>query len=224
MITSDCMGASPIIQVENLARRYGRRWALSDVSFTAAEGSVTMIAGRNGAGKSTLLRVLATAIRPDRGQALVGGFNVVREREDVRKMTALLSHYSYLYESLTARENLRVTADHLGIGRDRLMPILERVNLASRADDAVSTFSAGMRKRLSFARVLLQEPRVALLDEPYGQLDPEGFVLVDEVVRELKAKGTTVLIATHQLERGGSLADETLMLEGGRVVHGGAAC
>ncbi|HEY2093074.1 MAG TPA: heme ABC exporter ATP-binding protein CcmA [Thermoanaerobaculia bacterium] len=211
------MGATPIIQVENLARRYGRRWALSDVSFTASEGSVTMIAGRNGAGKSTLLRVLATAIRPDRGQALVGGFNVVREREDVRKMTALLSHYSYLYESLTARENLRVAADHLGIGRDPLIPILERVNLASRADDVVSTFSAGMRKRLSFARVLLQEPRVVLLDEPYGQLDPEGFMLVDEVVRELKAKGTTVLIATHQLERGAGLADNALTLEAGRL-------
>jgi heme exporter protein A len=213
------MGASPIIQVENLARRYGRRWALSDVSFTAPAGSVTMIAGRNGAGKSTLLRVLATAIRPDRGQALVGGFHVVREREDVRKMTALLSHYSYLYESLTARENLRVAADHLGQGHDRLVPLLERMNLANRADDAVSTFSAGMRKRLSFARVLLQEPRVALFDEPYGQLDPEGFVLVDEVVRELKAKGTTVLIATHQLERGTTLADAAITLEGGKVVR-----
>src|ERR1043166_8450735 len=103
------------------------------------------------------------------------------------------------------------------------MPILERVNLAHRADDTVSTFSAGMRKRLSFDRVLMQQPRVVMLDEPYGQLDPEGFVLVDEVVRELKAKGTTVLIATHQLERGGSLADESIFLDAGRVVRTGAA-
>jgi heme exporter protein A len=176
-----------------------------------------MVAGRNGSGKSTLFRVLSTAIRPDRGQALVGGFNVVREREDVRKITALLSHYSYLYESLTARENLRVAAEHLGAGRNGLMSILERVNLAQRADDTVSTFSAGMRKRLSFARVLLQQPRVVMLDEPYGQLDPEGFVLVDEVVRELKAKGTTILMATHQLERGAGLADQTLMLDAGRL-------
>jgi heme exporter protein A len=218
------MGANPIIQVENLARRYGRRWALADISFTAPEGSVTMVAGRNGSGKSTLFRVLATAIRPDRGRALVGGFDVLREREDVRKITALLSHYSYLYESLTTIENLRIAADHLGVRRDRLMPILERVNLAHRADDAVSTFSAGMRKRLSFARVLLQEPRVVLLDEPYGQLDPEGFVLVDEVVRELKAKGTTVLIATHQLERGATLADQTLMLDAGRLKQKEEAC
>lgn len=217
------MGANPIIQVENLARRYGRRWALSDVTFQLREGTVVMVAGRNGSGKSTLFRVLSTAIRPDRGRALVGGFNVLREREDVRKITALLSHYSYLYESLSARENLAVVADHLGAGRAGLTQILERVNLAHRADDAVSTFSAGMRKRLSFARVLLQQPTVVMLDEPYGQLDPEGFVLVDEVVRELKAKGTTILMATHQLERGASLADDAVLLDAGRVVWTGSA-
>lgn len=221
------MAANSIIRVENVGRRYGRRWALADVNFEAREGSVIMVAGRNGSGKSTLFRVLSTAIRPDRGRALVGGFNVVREREDVRKITALLSHYSYLYESLTASENLRVVAEHLGIGRpvvnNVLMAILERVNLAQRADDTVSTFSAGMRKRLSFARVLLQQPRVVMLDEPYGQLDPEGFVLVDEVVNELKAKGTTILMATHQLERGASLADDAVLLDAGRVVWSGSA-
>jgi heme exporter protein A len=217
------MAANPIIQVENLARRYGRRWALSDVTFKLREGTVVMVAGRNGSGKSTLFRVLSTAIRPDRGQALVGGFNVLREREDVRKITALLSHYSYLYESLSARENLAVVADHLGAGRAGLTQILERVNLAHRADDAVSTFSAGMRKRLSFARVLLQQPKVVMLDEPYGQLDPEGFVLVDEVVRELKAKGATILMATHQLERGASLADDAVLLDAGRVIWTGPA-
>lgn len=217
------MGANPIIHVENVARRYGRRWALSDINFEAREGSVVMVAGRNGSGKSTLFRVLSTAIRPDRGKALVGGFNVVREREDVRKITAILSHYSYLYESLTASENLRVAAEHLGVGRNGLMSLLERVNLAHRADDTVSTFSAGMRKRLSFARILLQHPRVVMLDEPYGQLDPEGFVLVDEVVRELKTKGTTILMATHQLDRGASLADDALLLDAGRVIWSGSA-
>ena len=139
-----------------------------------------MVAGRNGAGKSTLFRVLATAIRPDRGSARIGGFDVVRDREDVRRMTALLAHANYLYDSLSARENLHVVADHLRIGRSRVLGVLEQVGLASRADDVVSTFSAGMRKRLSFGRILLQEPRVVLLDEPYGALDPPGFDLVDE--------------------------------------------
>lgn len=207
------------ITVENLSRRYGRRWALTDVSLSVPAGSVMMIAGRNGSGKTTLLRVLATAIRPDRGKATVGGFDVVSHREDVRRMTALLSHQTYLYESLTARENLQVFADHLGIRRDGLPALLERVALADRANDLVSTFSAGMRKRLAFARVLLQEPRIALLDEPYGALDPPGFALVDEVVFQLKRAGATVLIATHQVERVGGWADGRVELEGGRVVE-----
>ena len=222
MKLAPAMGAI-LIEAENLARRYGRRWALADVSFQVRSGSVVMVAGRNGSGKSTLFRLLSTAIRPDRGTATIGGFQLVREREDIRRMAAILSHYSYLYESLTARENLAVAADHLGKSRSAIMPLLERVALASRADDPVSTFSAGMRKRVSFARVLLQEPQLALLDEPYGQLDPEGFALVDEVVRELKASGTTVMMATHQIERGSGLADDAILLDAGRVTWTGPA-
>lgn len=206
-----------MITVEGVSRRYGRRWALSEVTFHVPAASVMMVSGRNGAGKSTLFRVLATAIRPDRGKAAIGGFDVVKQREDVRKITAILSHANYLYESLTARENLHVVADHLGVPRD-VMPVLEQVGLAARADDVVSTFSAGMRKRLSFARVLLQAPRVVLLDEPYGALDPPGFDLIDNVIASLKANGTTILMATHQVERSARIADAQLVLEEGRVV------
>ncbi len=205
------------IEAENLARRYGRRWALADVSIRIPAGSVTMVAGRNGSGKSTLFRVLSTVIRPDLGRGSVLGFDLKKHREDIRRSLALLSHSNYLYESLTARENLEVVADHLGIERTPIPMLLERVALGSRADDPVSTFSAGMRKRVSFARVLLQEPRVVLLDEPYAQLDPPGFDLVDSVVRELKMRGATVLMATHQLERTAGVSDYALTLEAGRV-------
>ena len=221
--TAARMNPSSGIDAQNLAHRYGRRWALADVSFSLAAGAVLMVAGPNGSGKSTLLRTLATAIRPDGGSARIGGFDLVREREDVRRLVALLSHSSYLYDSLSARENLAVVADHLGRPRGGIQALLDRVALGGRADDSVATFSAGMRKRLSFARMLLQEPRVALLDEPFGQLDPEGFVLVENVVRELKAGGTTVVIATHQLPRAATLADEALMLDAGRVAWRGKA-
>ena len=207
----------PAIEAERLARRYGRRWALADVSFRAAGGTVLIVVGPNGSGKSTLLRVLATAIRADAGVLSIGGFNVKTHREDVRRMTAILSHASYLYDALSARENLEVFAAHLGNGRELVMPLLERVGLGARADDAVSTFSAGMRKRLSFARVLLQQPTLALFDEPYGQLDPAGFLFVDDLVHELKGRGATVVMATHQLERGRRLGDAVLSLESGRV-------
>jgi heme ABC exporter ATP-binding subunit CcmA len=211
------------IDASQLARRYGRRWALSGVTLHVPAATAVMIAGRNGAGKSTLLRVLATAIRPDRGTVTVGGFDVVRDRQDVRKLTALLSHQNYLYDSLTARENLAVVADHLRVSRDRVMPLLEQVGLAARADDALSTFSAGMRKRLSFARVLLQEPRVVLLDEPYGALDPPGFALVDSVIAGLKAGGATILMATHQWERAATFCDTAVVLEQGKVFWQGPA-
>lgn len=211
------------VEVEQLARRYGRRWALADVTFRLQAGSVMMVAGRNGAGKSTLFRVLSTAIRPDRGRARIGGFDVVREREDVRKLTAILAHQNYLYESLSAKENLQVVADHMGNRRNGVMGILEQVNLGARANDTVSTFSAGMRKRLSFARILLQEPRLVLLDEPYGALDPPGFEMVDGVIRELKRRGVTILMATHQWERGARMADTALVLEAGKTIWQGPA-
>lgn len=199
------------IEARELSRRYGRRWALSNVTLRAERGEVVMIAGRNGSGKSTLLRVLATAIRPDAGSAAVLGFDVVKERENVRRATALLSHYAYLYEALTPRENLSLI-------RGDVDEALDRVGLRARADDPVSTFSAGMRKRLSFARVLMQRPDVVLLDEPYGALDPEGFVLVDRVVEELRARGATVVIATHQIERVSKWSDRRITLDAGRIV------
>ncbi|HEV8659479.1 MAG TPA: heme ABC exporter ATP-binding protein CcmA [Thermoanaerobaculia bacterium] len=205
------------VDAEHISRRFGRRWALTDISFQMPRGSVMMVAGPNGSGKSTLFRVLSTVIRADQGRASVAGFDVKTHRDDVRRAVAFLSHYSYLYESLTARENLQVAADHAGLTRDRVMPLLDRVTLAARADHAVSTFSAGMRKRLSFARVLLQDASVVMLDEPYAQLDPDGFALVDDVVRDLKSRGTTVLIATHQIDRAQKLADAALFLDEGRV-------
>ena len=206
------------IDADQLARRYGRRWALAGVTFQLAAGRVMMVAGRNGSGKSTLFRVLSTAIRADRGAARVGGFDLAEEKHDVRRISALLAHQSYLYESLTAKENLDIVARVVGQAGAPVVHALERVGLAQRADDAVATFSAGMRKRLSFARVLLQQPDVVFFDEPYGQLDPEGFRLVDAVVQELKARGATVLVATHQVEHVADYADCSITLEAGRVV------
>ena len=213
------------MDAQGLCRRYGRRWALVDVSFRIAPGRSVMVAGRNGSGKSTLLRIVATAIRPDRGTARVLGHDVRADRDAVRRRTALLSHASYLHESLTALENLAVAARLLekDARPAALTPLLAEVELAERADDPVSTFSAGMRKRLSLARTLLQDAGVVLLDEPYGELDPPGFRMVDRLLGTLRARGSTVLMATHLLDRGAALCDEGLVLEGGRLRWQGPA-
>lgn len=213
------------VAARGLSRRYGRRWALVDVSFDLPQGGSVMLAGRNGSGKSTLLRLLASAIRPDHGEARVLGHDLRSERELVRGCTALLSHASYLYESLSALENLQIAARFLGrdAGRAALLPLLAEVELDTRAEDAVQTFSAGMRKRLALARTLLQDAELVLLDEPYGELDPPGFRLVDRLFATLKARGKSVLMATHLLERGAALCDEGLVLDAGRLRWQGPA-
>ena len=211
------------VAAAGLCRRYGRRWALVDVGFEAPEGALVMVTGRNGSGKSTLLRVLATAIRADRGTARILGHDVHQDRERVRERIALLGHRTHLYEPLTALENLAVVARFLerDSGREALLARLEEVGLADRAGDPVQTFSAGMRQRLALARVLQQEARVVLLDEPYGHLDPPGFLLVDGLLQRLRRQGATVLMATHLLHRGRALCDRGLVLEGGRLVFAG---
>jgi heme exporter protein A len=213
----------PAVETTDLGRRYGRRWALAQVTLTVPAGVRVMVTGRNGSGKSTLLRVLATASRVDRGTATVAGFDVRRQRGEVRRRVALLGHHSYLYEAFSARDNLAAVARFLGAPAERVEALLERVGLAARADDPVSVFSAGMRKRLSLARALLQEADVLLLDEPYGELDPAGFALLDRVLDEQRARGATVLIATHLLEHGRALCDQAITLDEGRLVWSGAA-
>jgi heme exporter protein A len=220
------MNAAPLaVEAAGLCRRYGRRWALVDVSLHVPSGNVVMITGRNGSGKSTLLRVLSTAIRADRGTARVAGYDIRTATQQVRHRVALLSHHSHLYEALSALENLSVVARFLrrDVRREALLPLLDEVGLADRADDTVSTYSAGMRKRLSLARTLLQQASVIFLDEPYGQLDPPGFRLVDGLLDRFRRAGVTVLMATHLLERGSALCDLGVVLEEGRLRWSGPA-
>jgi heme exporter protein A len=213
----------PAIDASGVARRFGRRWAVAGVSLRVAPGTRLMVTGRNGSGKSTLLRVLATASRLDQGTARIAGFDLATERAAVRRNVALLGHHSYLYEALTARENLEIARRFLGAPADRVDALLAEVGLLGRADEPVLVFSAGMRKRLALARALLQDARVLLLDEPYGELDPAGFALLDRVLDEQRRRGVTVLLATHLLDHGRALCDEAIALEEGRLVWSGPA-
>jgi len=194
------------------------------VSLSVRRGVRLLVTGRNGSGKSTLLRVLATAARADRGTARVAGHDIRVARAEVRRRIALLGHDSFLYEALSARENLSVAAGFLAPAAGARVPeLLHTVGLAERADDPVSTFSAGMRKRLALARALLQEAEVYLLDEPYGELDPPGFRMLEAALDGIHARGATVLLASHLLERGRERCDEAIVLEEGRLAWSGPA-
>lgn len=219
------MDEGAAVETVGLGRRFGRRWALAEVTLRVPRGVRVMVTGRNGSGKSTLLRVLATALRPDRGTARVAGHDVRGEREAVRRQVALLAHDSGLYEALSALENLQIAARFLG-GDARPAALRERLaefGLGGRAGDPVATFSAGMRKRLALARTMMQAAAVVLLDEPYGELDAEGFALVDRLLERTRSEGRTVLMSTHLLDRGRELCDDAVALEEGRLVFSGPA-
>ncbi len=208
---------SNALECNDVSKRYGQRWALARLSFVLPVGASLLLTGHNGSGKTTLLRLLATLLRPTTGEVLVFGENAVAARSTLRPRIALLGHTSFLYEDLTARENCVLLARLLGRPLVDIDGLLERAGLRGRADQTVRTFSAGMKKRLAIARLLLKQPKLALLDEPFGELDPSGLAEMEEHIRSLSRSGTTVVLATHQVEHGRSLCTQHLHLAGGRA-------
>jgi len=203
-----------VIEARDLSRRYGRRWAVARVDLDIESGERFLVVGANGSGKTTLLRVLATAIGPSLGSLRLLGLDPERDLPQIRRQLALLSHLPQVYEDLSARQNLEVLFALMGV-QDDPGSYLDRVGLEDRPD-SVRTFSAGMRKRLSFARLLGQKPRLVFIDEPYGQLDPEGFVFVDRLLNDLSEEGATVVVASHQVERAGRLCHRAMLLHEGQ--------
>jgi len=206
-----------------LARLFGRSAALAGVSLRIEAGRSIALLGPNGAGKTTLLRILATAIRPSFGSAQVDGLDVADRPELVRTRIAYLSHAAGLYDDLTAIENLRFAATMLGVPaveiEARTGTALADVGLASVAAQRVAAFSAGMRKRLALARLLLSPHSLLLLDEPHAALDESGMALVDELLTRWREVGITVLVASHAVERLAPLVDGSVRLEGGLVAE-----
>jgi len=197
------------VQATDLARRFGKRWALARLDLEVPEGQRLLVFGANGSGKTTLLRVLSTLLSPSTGQLKLFGREPREDLLAVRGRLGLVTHSAGLYEDLSARDNLAVQARLLG--KPVPADILERVGLDGRPDP-VRAYSAGMRKRLSFALMLHKEPELVLLDEPFAALDPAGMDDVADLIRDLPG---TVIVASHQVERTSALCDAALLLEGG---------
>ncbi|WP_426730926.1 heme ABC exporter ATP-binding protein CcmA [Myxococcus faecalis] len=212
--------AAAALALHDVSKRYGRRWALARLTYALPAGRSLLLTGHNGSGKTTLLRMLATALSPTAGRVEVLGKDAVVHRDELRRDVALLSHASFLYEDLTAHQNLTVLARLLGhpSPKDAAEGLLARVGLGKRSDNPVRGFSAGMRKRLAIARLLMKAPAIALLDEPFGELDPEGIREMEGIIAQLKADGVTVVLATHLIDQGLSLCEERLHLQDGRAV------
>jgi ABC-type multidrug transport system ATPase subunit len=220
--TADPEAAVAAVSLAGVTRVFGAHPAIVGVRLLVERGEVVLLQGPNGAGKSTLLRVIATALSPTYGRGSVLGFDLLRERDQVRHRTDLLGHRTRLYEDLTAAENLRFACALYGVD-PRLVPeALERVGMEGVAGERVSGFSQGMRQRVALARALLRGPELLLLDEPYAGLDTGAKRVVDEVVLAARSAGRTVVLATHDVTRAG-LATRTVTMRAGRLAADTAA-
>src|SRR5215213_10303338 len=210
------------ILVEGLAKRFGDVVALDGIDFTVPAGTVFGLLGPNGAGKTTAIRILTTILPPDRGRAEVLGLDVARQADEVRQRIGLAGQYAAVDPNLTGRENLRLTGRLAQLpttdARVRADELLERFELTDAADRPARTYSGGMRRRLDVAAALVQRPPVVFLDEPTTGLDIHSRNALWEMIRELVADGTTVLLTTQYLEEADRLAHRIAVVDDGRVI------
>ncbi|KZM69855.1 ATP-binding cassette domain-containing protein [Nocardia terpenica] len=219
------MGTDPAIVIEGLTKSFGGLTAVDGVDLCVESGSVFGLLGPNGAGKTTIVRLLATLLRPDRGQARIFGYDVVHKATAVRSMIGLTGQYASVDENLSAAENLQIFGRLLGLsGRAatrRADELLEQFELTAAAHRPVRGFSGGMRRRLDLAVTLITLPPLIFLDEPTTGLDPHTRVGMWTTVRELVECGATILLTTQYLEEADALADRIAVMDHGRIVADG---
>jgi heme exporter protein A len=212
---------TPAIELRGLARHFGERTALREVSVRVPEGATLAVLGRNGAGKSTLLRILATLLRPHAGEAKVFGEPLPRRAFAVRAKLGLLAHEPLLYRDLSGRENLRYHARLYGVGQERVEELLSAVGMGARADEPVRLLSRGMIQRLAVCRAVVHRPKLLLLDEPRANLDPRASELVEPLIG--RGAGATRVLTSHDPQAALAEADLVLGLIDGRAVFVGPA-
>ncbi|ATL64883.1 ATP-binding cassette domain-containing protein [Nocardia terpenica] len=215
------------IIAEGLVKRYGRLTALDNLDLRVPQGTVTALLGPNGAGKTTTVRVLTTLLVPDSGSATVAGIDVLREPHRLRAHIGASGQYAAVDEYLTGFENLEMVGRlyHLGVQRskERARELLERFRLTDAGDRPVKGYSGGMRRRLDLAGALVANPPVLFLDEPTTGLDPRARLDLWDVIEELIAGGTTLLLTTQYMEEADRLADAIAVIDHGRVIARGTA-
>jgi heme exporter protein A len=210
-----------MIEVRGLVRSFGPTHALRGVDLDAADGESLTILGPNGAGKTTFLRILATLLKPTEGEVRINGTDLHSGTCEARRQLGFSSHDSLIYDDLSVEENLHFYGRLYGISKrkERVEEVLRLVGLRPRRHSRARTLSRGMQQRLSLARAILHEPPILLLDEPYSGLDQEAARMLEELLAAVRAETRTVVMTTHNLERGLSLSDRICILSKGRVVY-----
>lgn len=208
-----------MIEVRKLIKRFGLKTVLRGLDFRVEPGEFVALLGPNGAGKSTFLRILASLSRPTLGDVRIAGYRLPDQAGAVRRRLGVVSHQPLLYGDLTAEENLRFYGRMYGVPNldARVDQVLEMVGLAARRRDLVRTYSRGMQQRLAIGRAVLHDPEVMLFDEPHTGLDQEASEMLDRVLREVAARGRTVVMTSHDLARVGDLASRFDVLSRGVI-------
>ncbi|HVX44008.1 MAG TPA: ATP-binding cassette domain-containing protein [Mycobacteriales bacterium] len=221
------MEAEMAIEARGLHKAYGQTPVLGGVDLQVRAGSVFALLGPNGAGKTTTVRILSTLIEADGGSARVGGYDVVRERRQVRRVISLTGQYAAVDDMQTGAENLRMMSRLAGLraraARRRTDELLEEFDLVEAAGRRVGTYSGGMRRRLDLAAGLVGHPSIIFLDEPTTGLDPRSRQAMWRVISGLVDSGVTVFLTTQYLEEADQLADRIAVIDGGAVVAEGTA-
>jgi heme exporter protein A len=216
--------ATPIVEVAELTREFGPTRAVAGVTFSLAPGECLALFGPNGAGKTTLLRVLAGLLKPTSGNVRLSGIPLPGGPL-ARSKIGLISHHTMLYEALSARENVSFSARLYGI-RDagaRVEDSLRRMSMLERADASIRSLSRGMQQRVSIARAMVHSPQLVLADEPYSGLDESGARALTALLQELRSAGTVIIVVTHNLVEGLSLATHAAVMQHGKFVRYEAA-
>jgi len=214
------------VEASGLVKHYGETRALDGLDLQVPKGSVLGLLGPNGAGKTTVVRVLTTLLRPDSGTAFIDGVDVLQNPQEVRARIGLTGQYAAVEERMTGRENLELIGRFLRLNsqarKARAEELLERFDLVEAADRVAKNYSGGMRRRLDIAMSLIANPAVLFLDEPTTGLDPRSRIGMWEVIEELGADGTTVVLTTQYLEEADRLADSIVVIDRGIKIAEGS--
>ncbi|HUW68252.1 MAG TPA: ABC transporter ATP-binding protein [Candidatus Nanoarchaeia archaeon] len=209
--------------MKHLSKTFGNNAVLRDIDLDIETGEFLTIFGPNGAGKTTLVKIMSTLISPTAGTVLIEDYDVKKSPLEVRQLIGIISHETYLYQDLTARENLKFFGNMYGMPKDmldsRIHELTDQVGLKYRLDDRVGTFSRGMKQRLSIARAILHDPKILFLDEPYTGLDQHAAATFDRILSELDVSDKTQVMVSHDIERGLNLADRIIILYEGKIVY-----
>jgi heme exporter protein A len=208
-----------MIKVRKLIKRFGLKPVLRGLDFDVQQGEFVALLGPNGAGKTTFLRILASLSKPTLGEVRIGGYRLPQQAALVRRTLGVVSHQPLLYGDLTAEENLRFYGRMYDLQdlQTRVEEGLKNVGLHARKRDLVRQFSRGMQQRLAIARAILHNPDVLLFDEPHTGLDQDAAAMLDGVLREVAARGRTVVMTSHDLERSADLASRVDILSKGVI-------